>query len=391
MDSFGLLNDLLFSYTLRTVALGSALLGVVSGALGAFAVLRKQSLLGDAISHAALPGVVLAFLLTRSKIPLVLMIGAAIAGWLATLWMISIVKHTRIKEDSALGLTLSVFFGFGLMLLTFTQRLPDARQAGLDTFLFGQAAAMLQRDVITMAVLGGLALLVLGGLWKEFKLLSFDHEFGASLGFPMGILNVVLTTLLVIAIVIGLQAVGVVLMSAMVVAPAAAARQWTDRLGIMVTLSAALGALAGVMGAIISSTRQGLSTGPTIVLVISGIFLFSLLLAPNRGLIWSWVRRQRNRRKLRLDSVLNGLYILESQHSDQGHAHSIEVLRTMNPGQGGVQHSLAILEQRGLVQHVGRDHWVLTAQGRQVAGQSALQLSLTGDVSHNAGFSRSER
>jgi manganese/zinc/iron transport system permease protein len=380
MDLLGLLNDLLFDYTLRTVALGSALLGVVSGALGAFAVLRKQSLLGDAISHAALPGVVLAFLLTRSKAPLVLIVGAAIAGWLATLWMIAIAKYTRIKEDSSLGLILSVFFGLGLMLLTFTQRLPDARQAGLDTFLFGQAAALLQRDVITMAVMGGLALLTLAGLWKEFKLLSFDREFGASLGFPVGLLDVLLTTLLVIAIVIGLQAVGVVLMSAMVVAPAAAARQWTDRLGKMVALSAAFGALAGVTGAVISSTSQGLSTGPTIVLVISGIFIFSLLMAPNRGLVWSWVRRQRNRRELRLDSVLGGLYVLESQHPEQGHAHSIELLRAMNPGQGGVQHSLEILEERGLVMQVGKDHWALTSQGRQAGRQSARQIHLAGEA-----------
>lgn len=293
-----LLHALFFDYTLRTVALGSAVLGILSGALGAFAMLRKQSLLGDAISHAALPGVVIAFLLTRSKAPLVLILGAAIAGWLATLWMASITRHTRIKEDSSLGLVLSVFFGLGLMLLTFTQRLPDARQAGLDTFLFGQAAALLQRDVITMALLGGVVLLLVGLFWKEFKLLSFDYEFGASLGFPMRLLDMLLTTLLVIAIVIGLQAVGVVLMSAMVVAPAAAARQWTDRLGGMVALSALFGALAGVSGAVISSTRQGLSTGPTVVLCISAIVVFSLLLAPNRGLVWNWMRRQVNRRKL---------------------------------------------------------------------------------------------
>ena len=126
MSLVQILSDLFFDYTLRTVALGASILGLVSGALGAFAVLRRQSLLGDAISHAALPGVVLAFLITRTKLPLVMMIGAGIAGWLATLWMIGIVKNTRIKEDGALGLVLSVFFGFGLMLLTFTQRLPDS-------------------------------------------------------------------------------------------------------------------------------------------------------------------------------------------------------------------------------------------------------------------------
>ena len=211
MDIGTLLHDLIFDYTLRTVALGAGVLGIVSGALGSFAVLRRQSLLGDAMSHAALPGIVISFLITRSKAPLPLMLGALVAGWLGTLAIMSIVRTTRIKYDSALGFVLSVFFGAGLMLLTFVQRLPDARQAGLDTFLFGQAAALLQRDVITMSILGGAAICILALFWKEFKLLSFDIEFGASVGFPMRLLDILLTTLIVVAIVIGLQAVGVVL------------------------------------------------------------------------------------------------------------------------------------------------------------------------------------
>lgn len=291
MDLGLLLHNLLFDYTLRTVAAGAALLGMVSGALGAFAVLRRQALLGDAISHAALPGVVLAFLITRSKAPIILLIGAGLAGWLAVLWVMSITRSTRIKSDSALGLVLSVFFGLGLMLLTFTQRLPDSRQAGLDTFLFGQAATLLQQDVLMMAGLGGAALLLMLLFWKEFKLLSFDRDFSISLGLPAGRLDALLTSLLVIAIIIGLQAVGVVLMSAMIVAPAAAARQWTDRLGRMVALSAFFGALAGVAGTLISSLDSGISTGPVIVLVASLIVLFSLFFAPRRGLAARALRR----------------------------------------------------------------------------------------------------
>jgi len=157
MELWALLQDLLFDYTLRTVALGAGVLGVVSGSLGSFAVLRRQSLLGDAMSHAALPGIVIAFILTRSKFSLVLLLGALVAGWLATLLMTAIVRYTRIKQDSALGLVLSVFFGFGLLLLTYVQRIPDANQAGLNSYLFGQAAALLQRDVVAMAILGSIA------------------------------------------------------------------------------------------------------------------------------------------------------------------------------------------------------------------------------------------
>jgi manganese/zinc/iron transport system permease protein len=363
----------ILDYTLRTVALGTAVLGIVSGALGAFAVLRRQSLLGDAMSHAALPGIVLAFLLTRSKTPLVLLLGAVIAGWLAALLMSTTVRHTRIKQDSALGLLLSVFFGFGLVLLTFVQRIPDAGQAGLNRYLFGQAATLLQQDIVTMAALGGLALAIMALFWKEFKLLSFDPAFGASLGFPMRVLDTLLTTLIVVAIVVGLQAVGVVLMSAMIVAPAAAARQWTNRLSVMVALSALFGALSGVSGALLSSTGRGVATGPAIVLVASAIVLASLLLAPNRGLVAQWLQRQRNRRRLRVSSVLADMYTLASQHDDRAHAHDIAVLRTMNAGRGGVQHTLQTLAGRNLVREAEPEHWALTEAGwaeaeRQRAG-----------------------
>lgn len=358
-----ILHNLFFDYTLRTVALGTAFIGIVSGTLGSFALLRKQSLLGDAISHAALPGVVLAFMLTRSRASLVLIIGATITGWLATLLVINIVRYTRIKEDSALGLSLSIFFGFGLLLLTFTQRMADARQAGLDRFLFGQAAALIQRDVITMGVIGVLALATMAIFWKEFKLISFDAEFAASLGFPVRLLDILLTTLLVIAVVIGLQAVGVILMSAMVVAPAAAARQWTNRLSRMVTAAALFGALSGVTGAVISSTGAGLATGPVIVLVMSLIAFASLLLAPNRGLVWAGIRQQQNRRRLRAESVLNDLYMLEQQHSGEEHGHSVEVLRMMNAGRGGVAHTLNVLLNRGLVKRLNQSEWVLTEKG----------------------------
>jgi manganese/zinc/iron transport system permease protein len=295
MDIGQILHDLVFDYTLRTVALGSATLGLVSGVLGAFAVLRKQSLLGDAISHAALPGIALAFLLTGSKAPIVLVLGAAFAGWVGTLAVMVAVRNTRIKQDAALGMVLSVFFGFGLLLLTFIQKLPEASQAGLDKFLFGQAATLVERDVITMAVMGALALFVVALLWKEFKLLSFDPNFGSSLGFPTGLLDVILTSLIVIAIVVGLQTVGVVLMSAMIVAPAAAARQWTERLNVMVILSGAFGALVGLLGAVTSSVVPRLPTGPTIVVYVSIIVLLSLMFAPERGIVARMRRQSRQK------------------------------------------------------------------------------------------------
>lgn len=355
-----------FDYTLRVVALGAAVLGAVSGGLGAYAVLRRQSLLGDAISHAALPGIGLAFLLTGSRATPVLVLGAAVAGWLGALAVLGIVRATRIKEDSALGLVLSVFFGLGLVVLTFVQRRPDAAQAGLDTFLFGQAATLLARDVAMIALVGGVAFVLVAAFWKEFKILSFDPDFAASVGLPVRGLDILLRTLLVVAIVIGLQTVGVVLMSAMVVAPAAAARQWTDRLGTMVVLGASFGALAGVGGAVISSFVTKLPTGPMIVLCMSVIVVVSLLFAPGRGVVWNRLEHRRSRRRLRTARVLADLYALAGQHGGAAHGHPAEVLEVMSGRKGDVRRSLERLERRGLARRTV-EGWTLTPAGMEAA------------------------
>jgi manganese/zinc/iron transport system permease protein len=273
-----------------------------------------------------------------------------------------VTRTTRVKYDSALGIVLAVFFGVGLVLLTFIQRRPDASQAGLDRFLFGQAAGLLQRDLVTMAALGGIALAVMLLVWKELKLLSFDPDFGASLGFPMRALDVLLTGLLVLAIVVGLQTVGVVLMAAMVIAPFAAARQWSDRLGVAVGLAGAFGALAGVAGTVISSEAARLPTGPTIVLCATGIVLVSLVFATRRGLFWREVRGRRDRRRLRLAAVLSDLHELELQHPGANRGHSAAVLSVMS---GGTRASLEELERRGDVRRLGEDEWALTEAGRR--------------------------
>lgn len=295
MDIFSLI---LTDYTIRNVALGALVLGIVSGTLSAFAVLRKQSLLGDTMSHAALPGVVIAFLITGQRAPLPLLIGAMIAGLLGTLFMNIVTHNTRIKQDSAQGVVLAVFFGFGMALLSWVIRQPGAEHAGLDKFLFGQAAATVANDVLTMAVIGGIALVMIGLFWKEFKLISFDPQYAKTLGLRVGILDILITTLIVVAVVVGLQMVGVVLMSAMIVAPGVAARQWTNRLGVMVLLSALFGAVAGVTGALVSSTALNVPTGPVIVLSMTAIVMISLLFAPERGILWDAIRQRQRRRAL---------------------------------------------------------------------------------------------
>ncbi|WP_417265984.1 metal ABC transporter permease [Brumimicrobium sp.] len=352
--------QLVFSdYTLRTITLGTAVLGAVTGMLGSFAVLRKQSLLGDAISHAALPGIALAFLFTGAKDSNVLLIGALISGLIGAFWIRGITTKTHLKADTALGLILSLFFGFGILLLTFIQKRPDANQAGLDKYLFGQAATLVESDVWLMAFVAGLCVLVLLFFWKEFKILLFDKDYAQTLGFNTKFIDALITSFIVLAIVLGLQTVGVILMSAMLLAPAAAARQWTNSLGVMVFLAAIFGASAGVFGTAISATQNNLSTGPVIVLVASVFVLFSFVFSPNRGLLFKRIRLIRNRNDLELQKTLTFMYHIVQDHEDISHPHAIKIL---NNFRGYSRKGLKKLIDKNYVKVEG-EMWSLTEEG----------------------------
>lgn len=272
---------------LWTVAAGAAGLGLVAGAVGAFAVLRRQSLQGDMVSHAALPGLGVAFLLGARE-PGYLIAGGALAGWVAMALVGVVTRRSRVPFDAALGGALAVFFGLGLLLMTYIQRhVPDASRHPLDRYLFGQAALLRDEDLRLIAALGVVSVALVAALWKEFKLLAFDPDYAASLGYPVRRLDLLLTTLTVTAVVIGLKAVGVVLMTALLIAPGAAARQWTNRLGGVVVLAAVFGALSGAGGTVVSHlVGRGIPTGPTIVLSATALVVLSLLVGPARGVVW---------------------------------------------------------------------------------------------------------
>ncbi|PKG52151.1 metal ABC transporter permease [Olleya sp. 1-3] len=352
--------SLVFSdYTLRTITLGTAILGAVTGMLGSFAVLRKQSLLGDAISHAALPGIAIAFLITGAKDSNTLLLGALVSGLIGTFWIRSIVKKTHLKSDTALGLILSLFFGFGMLLLTFIQKQPNANQAGLDKYLFGQAATLVESDVWLMAIVTGLCLIVLLLFWKEFKILLFDADYTKTLGFNTKFIDILITSFIVLAIVLGLQTVGVVLMSAMLLAPAAAARQWTNSLSKMVFLAAIFGAFSGVFGTAISASQTNLSTGPVIVLVASVFVVFSFVFSPSRGLLFKQIRFIRNRRDLELHKTLAFMHNIAETHDNISHPHAVKLL---NNFQGFTRKTLQKLVEKNYVTLDG-NMWSLTEIG----------------------------
>jgi len=265
-----------------TVALGAALLGMTAGALGTFAVLRGESLIGDTMSHAALPGVGLGFLLTGERSLPIMLAGAIVTGLAAALFSLYLSSLPRIKRDAAMGVALGLFFALGVVALSYAQKRPGAAAAGLESFLFGQAAATLRSDVW---LLGGVAMLALGVVsvfWKQAKLITFDPDFAVAGGSDRRATEALITGLLAVAIVIGLQMVGVVLMSALVVAPAVAARQWTGSLTAMFWLAGAIGAGSAVSGALISAQSSGLATGPLVVLVATAVVVVSLVTTRQR-------------------------------------------------------------------------------------------------------------
>jgi len=356
--------ELLFNdYTLRTITLGTAVLGAICGMLGSFAVLRKQSLLGDAISHAALPGIALAFLITGAKDSNILLLGALVSGLIGTFWIRGMTKKTHLKSDTALGLVLSLFFGFGMLLLTFIQKQPNANQAGLDKYLFGQAATLVEKDVQIMILVTSICLAVLLLFWKEFKILLFDADYTKTLGFNTKFIDILITFFIVLAICLGLQTVGVVLMSAMLLAPAAAARQWTNSLGMMIFLAAIFGVFSGVFGTAISATQNNLSTGPVIVLVAAVFVLFSFIFSPRRGLLFREIRFRKNRRDLQLKKTLQLMYGIAKTHDTISHPHAIKILNNFH---GFTLSTLKKLEEKQWISIHGKQ-WAMTKKGFEEA------------------------
>ena len=356
---------LVIDYPVIVTLVGLVIIGISSGILSCFAVLRHQSLLGDAISHAVLPGLCIAFILTLSKHSWVLLMGGLISGLIGTLFITLIIRYTILKSDTALGIILSIFFGFGIFLLTIIQKIPTARQSGLDTFLFGSAASILASDLYLMGICLVMIIITTIAVWKEFKCFTFDPHFSVSLGYPIAKIEFLMTILLVITIVIGLQSVGVILMSALIIAPGVAARQWTNRLSTMVFISIIISCLSGIVGVLISSSIPKCPTGPIIVVIVSVLVIISLLLAPNRGLIIYWMRQFYNRKRLHQNTILSQFFLLAQSHDDLTHPHNINTLELI--GGKPTLAALIQLKQSGFVYESDHQLWGLTENGIQFA------------------------
>lgn len=291
-------------YNTRVVALGTTTLGVCAGIVGVFLLLRKRSLLGDVVGHASLPGVALAFLVMEMIWPnegrsmAGLLVGATLAGILGVLCLSAILRYTRIREDAALSIVLSVFFGMGMVLFTIIQDLPTGRAAGLNKFIFGSAASMVAADAQLIACVSLVVLVACLLLMKELTVLCFDEAFAAAQGWPVRTLDYLLMGLVVAVAEVGAQSVGLVLIAALMIIPAAAARFWSDRLSGMCLAAAAVGGGGALFGVLISALAPRFATGAVIVLVSGALFVLSLLAGPARGVLWHWWRQRNLRAQL---------------------------------------------------------------------------------------------
>lgn len=353
-----------FQYAnIKYVVFGAILLSISSAVVGCFTFIKKKSLVGDVIAHAVLPGICISFLATGSKDPFYLIIGAFISGWASILVMDKIVQHTKIKEDTATGLSLSVFFGVGILLMTYIQHSGNSAQSGLDTFLFGKAAALVGKDLLAFSIVAILVLVTVFLFYKEFKLISFDAQFARVIGLPVARLETTLTSITVLAVVTGIQAVGVVLMAAMLITPAAAARFWTNRLSRMIILASSFGAFSGIGGAYISYAAPSMPTGPWMVMILSIIALLSFFFAPKKGILIRQWKRMAIKKQLLEENLLKTFYRIgekSGEHFSEIAIGDLKLIRNFSPTQ--LTKGLRKLRQNGYAIQTN-DAWHLTNEG----------------------------
>lgn len=290
-------------YNAALVGIGAGLLGFAAGVVGTFLFLRKRALVADAVAHATLPGVGIAFIVMvwlggdGRSLPVLLVGSAATAavGLVLVQWMAS---RTRLGEDAAIGAVLSVSFGLGIVLLTVIQSMSAGRQAGLEGFLLGSTAGMLFQDAVAIAVGGALAVAATWALRRPMTLVAFDPGYAAASGVDTRRIDLAMMALVMAVTVIGLKLVGLILIVALLIIPPVTARFWSDRSGVVVWLAGAVGGLSGYVGAALSASAPALPTGPIVVLVCAALFVASLLLAPARGVLAAAVRHRRFQRRV---------------------------------------------------------------------------------------------
>jgi manganese/zinc/iron transport system permease protein len=359
-------------YNTRVVILGTTLLGLAAGLIGTFLLLRKRALLSDTLSHATLPGIALAFIIASAlggegKNLLVLISGAALFALLGTGSVIVIQRYSRLKDDAALGIVLSVFFGLGIALLGIATRMDTGNAAGLSAFIYGKTASMLFFDALLIALTALAAAVCSLLFYKEFTLISFDAAYAAGQGWPVVRLDFVMMALAVVVTVVGLQAVGLILVVALLIIPPAAARFWTLRLKPMIFLAAIFGALSCYLGATLSALMAKLPAGAVIVLTASAIFCFSLLFGSARGLMRIFLERRAMARKIGRENLLRSIYELAETDLAGTTIQTDALIRQRAWSAGQLERLVGVAHREGLLTRQDGARLSLTERGIQTA------------------------
>ena len=373
---------LLRDYNTRVVLCGTVLLGIAAGVVGALMLLRKRALVADVASHAALPGIGAAYLIMEAMRPNSgrwlpgLLLGATISAALGLLFAQGMRRIRRIKDDAALAITLSLFFGVGVALLTWIQALPTGHAAGLNEFLFGRAAALLASDITGIALAGALAVAVVTLLRKEFCLLCFDTEYAHATGWPVTLLDVTLTALVILMTVVGMQSVGLLLIVALMVLPPTAARFWTDRFEPLLWLSGGLGGASAAGGVILSALIPKFAAGAVIVLCGSFLFALSFLFGTQRGLWWRYRMTTATQRQIAMDDLLRACYelleplVASTDELTERPISQADLLKTERWSAARLDPLLRRAERSDLLRRDSQNHWRFTANGRRAAFQA---------------------
>jgi manganese/zinc/iron transport system permease protein len=357
----------------RLVVLGMLFISLSSSLVGSFAFLQKKSLVGDAVAHSLLPGIAIAFMISGSKNPWVLILGALISGWVSILIMDFLTKRSKIKTDTSIALVLSVMFGLGILLLTHIQHSDFGNQSGLDKFLFGKAASLTLIDIQAFGLVTAVIVVLVGVFYREFKLLSFNYEFAQAIGMPVKALSFLMNTLLVLAITTGIQAVGVVLMAALLIAPAAAAKIWTYSLSKMILIAMGFALFSSLLGSFVSYTYINMPTGPWIVVILTFFTVMSLLFAPKRG-VFSRMKMQRlNSLKINSENILKTLYHLEEGKETLFEWHKVDqILEKRAFNKVTLKNTLRLLSQKRWI--VLGDQKVKLARAGEIEARRVVRL-----------------
>ena len=290
--------SIITQYSFIVVAIGTMLLAMATGIVGTISILKGQSLIGDAVGHASLPGIILAFMISGRKSSLILMLGAIVAGIVAFLLIQIISEGSKIEADTAMAVILSAMFGMGMVLKSYiqgNQKIQGASQSGLASYIFGQAAYILREDVYIILAVSIISLALFILFYKEIKVYVFDMVYAYTIGINSRLTSLLIMIITMILIAAGLKAVGAILISSMLITPAVTGLQWSNSYEKVLVIAAVTGAVSAFFGTFISSAVKGFSTGPSIILIMSVIALFSVLFAP-RGI----VRMLLNIRKMRV-------------------------------------------------------------------------------------------